>query len=83
MRELIGASKTRANAVLEVAEKRFNLKTLVTEANLKKIGILSEKVGTICKFRKFRNGIPIESSSEDDSDNEQEGTIYLPVLHLY
>lgn len=45
--ELYGASKARANAVLEVVEQRFNLKTLITKANIKEIGVHSERVGTI------------------------------------
>lgn len=49
--------KREPTIVLEVAEKRFNHKTLVTEANLKKIGILSERVGTISKYYLSRRKI--------------------------
>ena len=70
IKQLHGASKRRAEAILEVAEEKFNLKTLVTENNLKRVGILSERVGSKCKFIKFRRGVPLLSDSEEDSEEE-------------
>lgn len=46
------------------------MKTLVTEENLKRVGILSNRVGTRCKFVKFRKGVPVFSESEADSDED-------------
>lgn len=67
---------SRAKAVLKVAAERFNLQTLNTKENLKRVGILSDKVGSICKFKRFKNGIPVltsSSSSENDgSESEQD-----------
>lgn len=64
-KELYGAAKARAAAIVRDAEERFNLKTPVIEANLKRVGILFERVGSICKYKKFRNGVLVDSSSKD------------------
>lgn len=69
VKQLFGATKQRADAVLKIAAKRFNLKTLIIEENLKRVGILSDKVGTKCKYRKFRGGVPILSDSEESGDD--------------
>lgn len=63
---------SRAQAVLAEAEKGFNLQTLVTEANLVRVGILDDKVGTICKFKRFKNGKAITSDSESENDSNDE-----------
>lgn len=47
-------------------EKHSNLKNLITKNNLKRVGALSDRVGTICKFRMFRNGKPVLSTSEKE-----------------
>lgn len=67
---LQGAALSRAKAVLKVASKKFNLQSLITEENLKRVGILSDRVGNICKFKKFKNGIVVPSSSFSNSENE-------------
>lgn len=59
-----------AVAILKIAAEKINLKTLITEANLKRVGILSIEVGTKCKFTKFRSGIPVQSDSEGDNDDQ-------------
>lgn len=71
-KKLYGASKLRAEAVLRVAEEKINLKTLVTEENLKRVRILFDKVRTKCKLIKFRKGVPVPSDSENESDENHE-----------
>lgn len=68
-KKLYGASKIRADEVLKIAEEKFNLKTLITEANLKRVGILSERVGTRCEYTKFGNEVSLTASSVVGSDN--------------
>ncbi|XP_074359941.1 uncharacterized protein LOC141700068 [Apium graveolens] len=63
-KELTGKKKKTAEKVLQYAEKYFNLKDMITEENLKKIGALSPRVGSLCKFRDFHNGKPILTASE-------------------
>lgn len=55
---------------MKVVEEKFNLKTLVIKENLKRVGILSNRVGTKCKFIKFRKGVPVLSESEESSDED-------------
>ena len=49
---------------MQYAEKHFNLRDMITEENLKKIGALSPRVGSLCKFRDFHSGKPILTASE-------------------
>lgn len=71
-KELHGASKARADVVLKIVGEKFNLKTLITEENLKRVGILSERVGSKCDMIKFSNGIPMTSSIAESDDNESD-----------
>lgn len=71
-KKLYGASKIRADELLKIAEEKLIIKTLITEANLKRVGILSERVGTRCEFLKFRNDVLIVSSLVDSDDNESD-----------
>lgn len=58
--------------MLKIAEERFNLKTLVTDENLKRVGILSDKVETKFKFIKLWKGVPVPSDTEEDSNENNE-----------
>ncbi|KAL8157174.1 hypothetical protein AgCh_002035 [Apium graveolens] len=63
-KELVGKKKRRVEQVLKYAEKKFNLKDMITEANLKRMGALSERVGSLCKYREFVNGKHVPTASE-------------------
>ncbi|KAL8146950.1 hypothetical protein AgCh_004615 [Apium graveolens] len=63
-KELTGKRKKRVDKVLQYAEKHFNLKDMITEDNLKLVGALSSRVGSICKFHEFHNGKPVLTISE-------------------
>ena len=71
---MYGKAKKRADKVLKHAEENFNLKTLITEANLKRVGALSDRVGTICKFRRFKAGKPVPTPS-DEEESEDDGEL--------
>lgn len=62
----------RAKAILGLPSGSFDLKTLVTEDNLKKVGLLSSRVGSICPFYRFKNGKAIKSRNDDDDDDLEE-----------
>lgn len=55
---MLGADLERAQAVLNLPPKRKDLKVLVAEGNRKKVGIFTDKVGTLIPFHKFRNNAP-------------------------
>lgn len=73
---LKGAELKRTKAVLDLPPKCKDLKLLVTEENLKRVGIFSEKVGTLLPFYRFHYSAPlnVHSYSRDaliiDSDEE-------------
>lgn len=54
----------------------------MTEENLKRVGIFSEKVGTLPPFNKFRNGAPLNAHSQTreviDIDSEDEVELNPP-----
>lgn len=65
--------------MLALPPERKDLKLLVTEDNLKRVGIFTDKVGTLIPFYKFRNGVPLNYKPHDqveidgdscDSDRE-------------
>lgn len=66
VKHLCSALKKQADAILDNPPKKFNLKKLITEENLKKVGVLSERVGTICPFKVFKHGIAEDSDEEED-----------------
>lgn len=80
------ALKKQADAILDSPPKKFNLKRLITEENLKKVGILSDRVGTICPFKTFKHGVAEDSSDEEDleaqedADNIDEGILGAPTF---
>lgn len=69
-KELFRKAKERAYKVLRYAEEHFNLKTLTTETNLKRVEALSERLGTVCKFRKFKGGKLVPTTSNEERDEE-------------
>ena len=68
---MYGKAKKRAYKVLKHAEENFNLKALITETNLKRVGALSTRVGTICKFRKFKAGKPVPTLSDNENSDDE------------
>lgn len=76
----MGAPSIRAKAIIALPLGSFDLKTLVTEDNLKKVGLLSSRVGSICLFYKFKNGKAIKYRNDDDDDDleEVEDEVELP-----
>lgn len=68
---MYGKAKKRSQHVLDHAEDNFNLKTLITETNLKCVGFLSKRVGTLCKYQKFKGGKPLPSLSNKEGDVEE------------
>lgn len=72
--ELEGAPLVRAKAILDLPPGGFDLKELITEDNLKKFGLLSPRVGSICPFLRFRNGKAVKSNNEDleEVDDDEE-----------
>lgn len=80
--ELVGAPLARAQAILDLPPESFDLKNLITEANLKRVGLLSEKVGTACKFQKFRNGNPLKSKVKKEDINLESGDEESPQINF-
>lgn len=70
-------AKIRAEAILRITQEKFNLKTLITKENLIRVEILSGRVETICKFRRFKKGFPLRSSSEEDSDDDPQNEAWM------
>lgn len=79
---LEGDALLRAQAVLDLPRDQKDLKFLITEENLKRAGFLLPRVGTLCPFVKFKNGVPIgakrskgrgPSLSEDEQDPLEPG----------
>lgn len=61
--------------VLDLPPDRKDLKVLVTEENLKKVGILTARVGNLIPFYKFRNGAPMKFKPDirgDAAGNSEE-----------
>ena len=50
---------------------------MITEANLIRVGALSENVGTLCKYRKFKGGRPIPSHSDGEDDEEEHELVII------
>ncbi|KAK1403105.1 hypothetical protein POM88_002710 [Heracleum sosnowskyi] len=71
-KELFGEAKKRADKILALPPSRFHLKTLISEENLKRVGILKKEVGTIIPFQRFRKGVPIKGGKDSDSDEDEE-----------
>lgn len=46
------------------------MKELIIEDNLKQVGLLSPRVGSICPFYKFKNGKAVRSKNNDEDLEE-------------
>lgn len=63
---LVGEPLRRAQAILNLPQGNFDLTTLITKENLKRVDFLSERIGSIIPFQRFINGIPVKSLRESD-----------------
>ena len=70
--ELEGAPLERAQTILNLPSGSFDLKRLVTEDNLKRVGFLSARVGSIIPFQKFKKGVPLKSTTQQTHHIDEE-----------
>lgn len=73
----------RAKTILDLPKEQKDLKVWITEDNLKKASFLTSRVGTLCPFIKFWDGVPLGIGKSKKhgtplSDSEDEGNRVRP-----